>query len=78
MVRYFPMAPSLDLSRDPYPLPDPWFCEIFLYPYDPFSYFVEVSPSGYLLFATKKGLKQTHCLVSLVSQHLLPKEEEFG
>ena len=36
MVRYFPMAPSLDLSRDPYPLPDSWFCEIFLYPYDPF------------------------------------------
>ena len=74
MVHYFPIAPSLDLSQDPYPR----FCEIFLYPYDPFSYFVEVSPSGYLLFATKKGLKQTHCLVSLVSQHLLPKEEEFG
>lgn len=65
MVHYFPTALSLDLFRDLYPLPDPSFCEIFLYPYDPFSYFVEVSPGGYLLFATKKSLNQNKLLSQL-------------
>lgn len=81
MADKFPVdfpAPALDVFWDAHPLPGPRFCEILLYPYDPFSYFIQASSNGYLLFATKRTLTKIHCLVSLVSQDLLQKVEGFG